>query len=126
MERIELLAALESATGPSRALDAEIAVAGGWERRWNDSDKPHGWYWRQGDMSWTQAGDIPPPYTASLDAGRTLLLPEWEYMIFSPEKRVEIWAKLGDDDTYDVIAAETARTVENAFCIAAIRARGEG
>lgn len=129
MTHTELLAALEAATGPGRELDAAI---------WLAIHRPNYKYPRQvmnrTPSSYAEAverhtvsvdrGITAPAYTASLDAGRALLLPGWEYVIFSPEKRVEIWAKLGADDTYDVIADATANTVENALCIAAIRARG--
>jgi len=59
-----LLSRLQAAAGPSRELDAEIALANGWKK----SD-PQG-YWCAPD------GDIwatPPRYTESIDAALTLL-----------------------------------------------------
>src|SRR5712664_179299 len=60
-----LLSRLQSATGPSRELDAEIALANGWRQLTHD-------LWRKGD----NVAEEPPRYTESIDAALTLL-PSW-------------------------------------------------
>lgn len=124
MTRSDLIAKLEAAEGASRELDAEIALAAGLVpgdafRMFNAGDA--GLFGTGAHTSWSA-----PAFTSSLDAGRTLLLPGWECLISSLEKRVEIYAKLGDGTWYDVIAMAEAKAVENAFAAAALRARGEG
>ena len=60
-----LLSRLQSATGPSRELDAEIALANGWRQLAHD-------LWRKGD----NVAEEPLRYTESIDAALTLL-PSW-------------------------------------------------
>ena len=74
-----LLSRVVAGTGPDRELNADIAVTlGGWERKWHDSERPHGWYWRRGDYSWTAEGEgYPSNYLASLDTALTLLTDGW-------------------------------------------------
>jgi len=70
---------VEQAAGPERILDEKIAVLiGGWRYKWFSNVQPPGFYWRQGDYSWTKDGETPPYYTARLDAAVTLyaVLPE--------------------------------------------------
>ena len=77
-----LLARVLEGEGWDAKLNADIAVAlGGWERKWHDSERPHGWYWRRGDYSWTAEGDgYPSNYLGSLDAVvRDLLLNGWDW-----------------------------------------------
>jgi hypothetical protein len=101
----------EQAAGPDRELDAEIALAAGWERKWNDSDKPHGWYWRRGDYSWTaEMEGIPPNYTASLDAAVTLVPEGCGWMVMGNAAKVGRWPSRG-------------ATPALALCAAALRAR---
>jgi hypothetical protein len=62
-----LLALLQSETGPSRELDAEIALANGWTRKEYEG-KP---CWRApGHIVWNEQ---PPRYTESIDAALTLV-----------------------------------------------------
>jgi len=73
-----LLSRLQSATGPSRELDAEIALANGWTHqklkpengRGGDS-KP---YWRKPNETkyYIPEEQGPPRYTESIDAALTL------------------------------------------------------
>jgi len=83
-----LLSRLQSATGPSRELDAEIALANGWtftkmkpENGCGGDKHP---YWRRpGETEWymrTLAG--PPRYTESIDAALTLVPEGWAWSIY--------------------------------------------
>lgn len=67
-----LIARVEAATGPDRELDAEIALATGWERG------EAGAFWREpGTRLWS--GYYPNP-TASLDAAVSLVLEGWRFV----------------------------------------------
>ncbi len=79
-----LLARVVDGEGWDAKLNADIAVTlGGWERKWHDSERPHGWYWRRGDYSWTAEGEgYPADYLGSLDAVLRDLLPEgWAWCV---------------------------------------------
>ena len=80
-----LLARVLEGTEPDRELNAGIAVmVGGWRRKWHDSERPHGWYWRRGDYSWTAEMDgYPSDYLGSLDAALTLVPEGWNWEIYS-------------------------------------------
>ena len=66
----DLIARLEAATGPDRALDAEIAEACGTMphglTRALSNGEPAEWWWDGEDCLW------PPEFTASVDAAITL------------------------------------------------------
>ena len=65
MTPVELITALEAATGPSRDLSNRVAEAVGWVHRENVKN----------DFKWLspngQAYLVPPHFTASLDAAMT-------------------------------------------------------
>jgi hypothetical protein len=64
---------VEQAAAPDRISDQIIAVLiGGWRCKWFSDGPCPGFYWRQGDYSWTKDGETPPYYTARLDAAVTL------------------------------------------------------
>src|SRR5258705_13336342 len=73
-----LLSRLQSAIGPSRELDAEIALANEWthERLPTDS-RP---WWRKPGARFTEQCLEPPRYTESIDAALTLR-PKGSYWI---------------------------------------------
>lgn len=109
VQRTELLAALDAATGPSRELDYAIAAAVGWP------DAP---YSKQHARR----------YTESMDAALTLVPVErmWfvGHMDPSDMRYAATISEIGN------IGAASWRGVHAtpalALCIAAIRARGEG
>ena len=82
-----LLARVQEGSGEDRALNADIAVTlGGWQRKWHDSERPHGWYWRRGDYSWTAEGEgYPSNYLGSLDTALTLLTEGYEWLRKTPQ-----------------------------------------
>jgi hypothetical protein len=148
----DLIARLAAATEPSRELDEAIAIAiGMWKpwaskhRYWNFDD-PDGakFHWPTDGLpnfdpdtgkriklsetppsGWAEHANL-PEWTASIDAGRSLLLPGMKIVIHEPDKCAQVWMKLGTDDAYDIIADETAELVECAVVAAALRARGVG
>ena len=88
-----LLSRLQSATGPSRELDAEIALANGWMRG--------NVYWH--DPAGKIFPDDPPRYTESIDAALTLFPESWTYWeLRSPGHRTSfsagIYRLIGDDE----------------------------
>lgn len=80
-----LLARVMEGEGWDAKLNADIAVTlGEWQRKWHDSERPHGWYWRRGDHSWTAEGDgYPADYLGSLDAALTLVPEGWRINLLS-------------------------------------------
>lgn len=123
----ELLAALEAATGPSRELDAEIALAAGWENHVPYGSSPHGWWQEPGSEQWVMT---PSTFTSSLDAALTLVPEGWDAIIYtsSPRNRerpqVELYRLVRKPQGIQIRVQ--AATLSLALCIAAIRARGEG
>jgi hypothetical protein len=93
--QLEAIAArVEAAQRADRELDRLVARAAGWEAKWHDSDRPHGWYWRRGDNSWTAECDgYPPAYTSSLDAAASLEKPHHRVHVVQHEKYVaaKVW-----------------------------------
>lgn len=81
-----LLARVLEGEGWDAKLNADIAVTlGGWERKWHDSERPHGWYWRRGDYSWTAEYEgYPSNYLGSLDTALTLLTDGWDWVRRTP------------------------------------------
>jgi len=102
-----LLSRLQSAAGPSRELDAEIALASGWTKQ---RDRFVGEHW-QSPEGRNQIG--PPFYTESIDAALTLM-PEdvfWNVGFYGKGFRAEIW-------TSEVYAGESKATPAIALLIA--------
>jgi len=126
-----LIEKLQTATGPDRALDREIAEAVGWERKyeWRYSEIR---YWRLGDMSWTREDkDHPPHYTESLDAAMTLMPPEsaWAVSHGDPDPsgyprpyRATVMPPFSQKQMCD--ATECHEIPAIALCIAALKVRG--
>lgn len=104
----DLISRLSAATGPSRELDAEIALANGWAHR----TMPNGErYWR------SPTGVICPQplrYTASIDAALTLVPEGYGFMLRYHETAAGMRAicsllgSNGDPDTWDVKAITPA------------------
>ena len=120
-----LLARVLEGEGWDAKLNADIAVTlGGWQRKWHDSERPHGWYWRRGDYSWTAEGEgYPADYLGSLDAVLRDLLPEgWGWAISTTGDLVPCAYGHSPDRSFwvdDTKAATPARAV----CAFALRAR---
>ena len=119
-----LLARVQEGSGEDRALNADIAVTlGGWQRKWHDSERPHGWYWRRGDYSWTAEMDgYPSDYLGSLDAALTLVPEGWTWARF--HGGVFECAML--DDRRALFERGAAATPARALIAACIKARMEG
>ena len=124
---MDLIAKLEAATGPSRELDYEIALAVGWSR----NPYGRGWLAANGDLC-----DAPPCLTASIDAALTLVPEGWHIECLStPDKGTSVRnpsrkaaCDMGPDLDNDE-GWEIGRKVGNhaeaalAVCIAALKAR---
>lgn len=117
---------IERAEGPSRELDAEIALAAGWTERvhGNPSFKvrscqdPTGKQYQHGLVAWA------PRYTASIDAAMTLVPEpaEWTLSVVNDEPcLVTIPAPGTMGDAIHTLAATPAL----ALCAAALRARAQ-
>jgi len=128
-----LLARVLEGTGPDRKLNADIAVTlGGWERKWHDSERPHGWYWRRGDYSWTAEGEgYPADYLGSLDAALTLVPEGWSwhvalrtYLTFF-RATGSVWQEGQQRATFTADAATPARALIAACLKARMEAQGE-
>lgn len=111
----DLITRLESADGPSRELDADIARAIGWECVVRDPEA-QGKYvcWRKHYRSgeWIML----PRYTASIDAALTLVPEGWDWAIFHTNGGLTIHAWCGDKIDH------FGDTPALALCIAALRA----
>src|SRR5712671_7711959 len=79
----DLLSLLQAATGPSRELDAEIALANGWTRLSHD-------LWRNGD----DVEEDPPLYTASIDDALTLVPEGADFQTGSAKLIGRFWASI--------------------------------
>jgi hypothetical protein len=129
MTRSELIAALETATGPSRDLDAEIAAVAGVQcrSRRTAGGKNKGREW----LVDTDAGGIemwshhPPAYTGSMDAILVLVPSTWQWHCGTCNEDDMPWATLTDTDTWADYGAEAA-TPTLALCSACIKARESG
>lgn len=122
-----LLARVQEGSGEDRALNADIAVmVGGWQRKWHDSERPHGWYWRRGDYSWTAEGEgYPSDYLGSLDAVlRDLLLKGWDWRRRSNLTMALVY---GESEKYDLVSVhhEPCRALIAACLKARMEALGE-
>ena len=127
-----LLARVQEGSGEDRALNADIAVTlGGWQRKWHDSERPHGWYWRRGDYSWTAEMDgYPSDYLGSLDAAVTLVSEGRDWHMQSNPSVGACWASVSPAK-HDLKLREwgsgmvKAVTPERALIAACIKARME-
>jgi hypothetical protein len=122
MTREELIAALESATGPDRGLDADIAMA---VQAW-----PDGAFIMRGapGMIGLDGGRCvsAPAYTSSIDAALTLV-PEgyrWSADCTGPKPYFRVW-RMGRNVSRMDADAEGA-TPALALAAAALRAQGGG
>jgi hypothetical protein len=118
MTRSELIAALGSASGPSRELDAEIAKLVG---------APHGPYEHVTveTRSIEYCEEQAPAYTGSMDAAMTLVPSTWQWHCGTCNEDDMPWATLTDTDTWVDYGAEAA-TPALALCIACIKALENG
>ena len=122
-----LLAELEAATGPSRELDAKIALAVGWRER-------DGMFGRE----WISPAHLMaelPFFTKSLDAAMTLVPPTHFYLLIFGCKADGYTCSLGGDELRGegiihyadpAVLKAHAKTEPLALCIAAVRARLAG
>jgi hypothetical protein len=106
-----LIAKLEKAEGPSRELDALIALASGWTVHHGDN-----WIGPHGQI-------VVPAYTASLDAAMTLV-PEGEWVELSgPRKYLNIPLPVPNHWRAEAGNIGWGATAPLALCTAALRAR---
>ena len=125
---IALAIRCETATGPDHKLDAEIALAAGWAREYDD------WWWsphivaqaRKAKRSKWGLGvaplPVPPTFTAGLDAALTLVPAGHEWLrksthtmtVFRVPKDPCLWVHHNDCN---------GATPALALCAAALRAR---
>lgn len=111
----ELAKRVEAATGPSRALDHDVAVAIG-ERASNG------------------AINVAAMYTGSLDSAMTLVPEGWQYWEVrmkrigtdDPAAAAEISRMIGDDVEFENGYAATPSLALTAACLRARAAMGEG
>ena len=128
-----LLARVQEGSGEDRALNADIAVmVGGWQRKWHDSERPHGWYWRRGDYSWTAEGEgYPSNYLGSLDAALTLVPEGWSWhaalrTYLTPFRATgSVWQEGQQYALFNADAATPARALIAACLKARMEALGE-
>ncbi len=124
----DLLSRLQSATGPSRDLDAEIALANGWtyqklkpENGRGGDSKP---YWRKPSETkyYIREKQGPPCYTESIDAALTLLPKNYGFMLRYNETvlgRRASCSLLGDanlSDTWEARGVTPALALLIAIC----------
>jgi hypothetical protein len=118
----KLIERLEKASGDSRELDRDIAIAAGWERKvvsQNEDD-----YWRKGEFfSWSREDSEHPPYfTSSIDAALTLVPQNTPWNVGSILLPGATWrAVVGRNQRY--IGKHKRDAI--ALCIAALRAIAE-
>ena len=118
-----LLAKLEAATGPSRELDAKIALAVGWRER-------NGMFGREWISPAGRMAEL-PPYTRSLDAAMTLV-PEgcyWHVAAGKTRDSEPLYGAMIQEAAFDgaeLGAAENDVGPALALVIASIRARLAG
>lgn len=75
----EAIGLLQGAKRPTRDLDFAVALAAGWQRQLN-TERRHGWFWRKGSGPWLpESGQVPPPFSSSLDAALSLLPPRTDW-----------------------------------------------
>ena len=107
---------IEALEGPSREVDAEIAIAVGRTLQvWREGGHSMPGYW---------ADDPPPTYTASLDAAMTLV-PEGFYKSFAAIRFGDglPFAEVVERKPPERIFSAYAATPALALCAAALRAR---
>ena len=119
----DLIARLEAATGPDRALDAEIArdVCGLVIHEWPD------WIARTSAMHDFPALWPTPFYTESVDAAMTLIPDGFWWTVGAGRTRPDeplYGAFIYDGDDL-VGSGETEVSAAIALCVAALKARGE-
>lgn len=107
----ELITALESATGPSREMDAEIAALLSGDGR---AKVAHDGWWLNGECWPTKA----PNYTTSIDAALTLVPEGASWRIENWKGEISAKVQIGDCVSYG--GTHVAAT---ALTIAALKAR---
>lgn len=127
-----LLARVLEGEGWDGKLNADIAVTlGGWQRKWHDSESPHGWYWRRSDYSWTAEGEgYPSDYLGDLKAALTLRPAGCDWHVQGNPSVNACWASISPAK-HDLKLRECgsgmmkAATPERAFIAACINAKLE-
>jgi hypothetical protein len=116
MTHAELIAALESATGPSRELDAGIAKSVGWRNirvNWWPPEEVAKARRKKASLWSCDRGPLPlPDYTASIDAALLLVPADHGWMVMGTAAKCGAYAANG-------------ATPAIALCIAALKVRKE-
>lgn len=123
MTLTELIAALEAADGPSRELDAQIALAHGWDVVPIREKGGHTWdRWYRPYMGKRYPVRL-PNYTSSIDAALTLV-PEGYGLV------IDVAGEYASASIYELRSTRAGpfvkparRTPALALCIAALKAR---
>ncbi len=119
----ELAARIERADGPDRALDAEIALAAGWQCLRPRTRTKHGMWLAPGKHPDDGCMKDPPAFTGLIDAAKQLVP---KGLVFNVGNDTAFcWAHVWDDTPdYDGEPFEGhACTLPQAICAAALRAQ---
>lgn len=123
MTDLELIAALEQATGPSRELANEVLFACGWTQQEDGpADNPKT-YWVFKD-EWTIDGDQPDP-TSSIDAALTLKpsnATSWDCGQIDQDFLASVEFAV-DVDGFHSYHAKSQANAAIALCVASLKAR---
>lgn len=133
MDIDELITALESADGPSRELDAEIARAIGYDVK-TDGNPAGRFYFQRRPTDWWE--DV-LPYMESVDAALTLVPDGWDWDVsfepwllpHRPDVKTPVRAGYASVSDGDLNSPKTRQHIGRhdtpaiALCIAALRAR---
>lgn len=122
----ELIARLEAATGSDRLLDAQIYILCDPNDALQDIAKSHKLAKHDGMVttkyrSGSSGTFVVSRYTDSIDAGKSLIRPDYSYALGNCNEDNQPWACITTPDGKDFAA--TAATEELALCIAALRWR---
>lgn len=124
----EIIALLEKADGPDRAIDADIAKAIGWTHQKMKGDAKH--YWRKpGETKYFMRVDAgPPKYTHSIDDAVSLVPPGVFWVASFGKVRnneplggCQIYQGGDISDVGDPISEGEGHSVPIAICIASLK-----
>lgn len=136
MTHAELIAALGAATGPSMAINREVAKYAGWFRVAPRFHKGGGWIAPEDFLGADDEGrpkldslhgtDIhrePPNFTASIDEALTLMPDNYDCLVCCINGKWQ--ATCGPKNSFQDVGDQKGATPAIALCIAALKARKE-